>query len=61
MWEEMKTSKKLRSKVVHDACQTDKILWYDIVYKLIKLVLVLLVATADVERIFPSMNFVKTS
>jgi hypothetical protein len=39
--------------------KTDKILPYDIVYKLLKLVLVLPVATAGVERIFSSMNFVK--
>lgn len=39
--------------------KTDKILRYDIVYKLLKLVLVLPVATAGVERIFSSMNFVK--
>jgi hypothetical protein len=32
--------------------KTNKIVWYDIVYKLLKLVLVLLVATASVERIF---------
>jgi hypothetical protein len=38
---------------------TDKILRYDIVYKLLKLVLVLPVATAGVERIFSSMNFIK--
>jgi hypothetical protein len=39
--------------------KTDKILWYDIVYKLLKLVLVLHVTTAGVERIFSSMNFIK--
>ena len=39
--------------------KTDKILRYDIVYKLLKLVLVLPVATAGVERIFSSMNFIK--
>ncbi|KAI5021452.1 hypothetical protein ZWY2020_058182 [Hordeum vulgare] len=39
--------------------KTDRILWYDIVYKLLKLVLVLPVATADVERVFSSMNYIK--
>ena len=39
--------------------KTDKVLWYDIVYKLLKLVLVLPVATAGVERIFSSMNYIK--
>ncbi|PWZ41132.1 Zinc finger MYM-type protein 1 [Zea mays] len=39
--------------------KTDKILRYDIVYKLLKLVLVLPVATAGVERIFSSMNYIK--
>ena len=39
--------------------KTDKILRYDIVYKLLKLVLVLPVATAGVERIFSLMNFIK--
>ena len=34
-----------------------KVSRYDIVYKLLKLVLVLLVATAGVERIFSAMNF----
>jgi hypothetical protein len=33
---------------------------YDLVYLLIKLVLLLLVATASVERAFSGMNFVKT-
>jgi hypothetical protein len=37
----------------------DKIRQHDIVYKLLKLVLVLPVATAGVERIFSSMNFIK--
>jgi hypothetical protein len=39
--------------------KTDKILRYDIVYKLLKLVLVLPVATAGVERVFSSMNYIK--
>jgi hypothetical protein len=39
--------------------KTDKILRYGIVYKLLKLVLVLPVATAGVERIFSSMNYIK--
>jgi hypothetical protein len=39
--------------------QTDMHLRHDVVYKLLKLVLVLPVATASVERIFSSMNFVK--
>ena len=38
-----------------------KVSRYDIVYKLLKLVLLLPVATAGVERIFSIMNFVKTS
>ena len=33
--------------------------WYGIVYKLLKLVLVLPVATASVERIFFAMNTIK--
>jgi hypothetical protein len=37
----------------------DRVLRYDIVYKLMKLVLVLLVATAGVERFFSLMNFIK--
>jgi len=32
---------------------------YDIVYKLLKLVLVLLAATASIERIFSAMNTIK--
>ena len=36
-----------------------KVSRYDIVYKLLKLVLLLPVATAGVERIFSIMNFVK--
>ena len=36
-----------------------KVSRYDIVYKLLKLVLLLPVATASVERIFSIMNFVK--
>ena len=36
-----------------------KVSQYDIVYKLLKLVLLLPVATASVERIFSIMNFVK--
>ena len=36
-----------------------KVSRYDIVYKLLKLVLLLLIATAGVERIFYIMNFVK--
>jgi hypothetical protein len=39
--------------------KTDRALQYDIVYKLLKLVLVLPVATAGVERVFSSMNFIK--
>jgi hypothetical protein len=39
--------------------KTDKVPRYDIVYKLLKLVLVLPVATAGVERIFSTMNFIK--
>jgi len=38
-----------------------KVSRYDIVYKLLKLVLLLPVATAGVEMIFSIMNFVKTS
>jgi hAT family C-terminal dimerisation region len=37
-----------------------KILLYPLVYKLVKLVLILLVATASVERVFSTMNIVKT-
>jgi hypothetical protein len=32
---------------------------YYVVYKLLKLVLILLVATASVERVFSTMNYVK--
>jgi hypothetical protein len=38
---------------------TKKNLSHDMVYKLLKLVLILLVATASVERVFSSMNYVK--
>jgi hypothetical protein len=53
--------KKLRSlaELSMMLVKTDKILWYDIVYKLLKLVLVLPVATSGVERIFSLMNFIK--
>ena len=37
--------------------KTGRALRYDIVYKLLKLVLVLPVATAGVERVFSSMNY----
>jgi hypothetical protein len=37
----------------------DKVDRYIIVYKLLKLVLVLPVATAGVERIFSTMNYIK--
>jgi hypothetical protein len=39
--------------------QIKKSIKHDIVYKLLKLVLVLTVATATVERVFSSMNYVK--
>ena len=39
--------------------KTERVLRYDIVYKLLKLVLVLPVATAGVERVFSSMNYIK--
>jgi hypothetical protein len=39
--------------------ETKKNLTYNIVYKLLKLVLILPVATATVERVFSSMNYVK--
>ena len=39
--------------------ETKKHTKYDIVYKLLKLVLILPVATASVERVFSSMNYVK--
>lgn len=39
----------------------DKVERYSIVYKLLKLVLVLPVATAGVERIFSTMNFIKNN
>ena len=37
----------------------DKVDMFNIVYKLLKLVLVLPVATAGVERIFSTMNYIK--
>ena len=40
--------------------KTQMTLRYDIVYKLLKLVLVLPVATAGVERVFSSMNHIKS-
>jgi hypothetical protein len=40
--------------------EKDKLSRYDIVYKLLKLVLLLPVATAGVESIFSIMNFVKS-
>jgi hypothetical protein len=50
----MKNFKNLKSlaELYMMLLKTDKILRYDIVYKLLKLVLVLHVATAGVERIF---------
>jgi hypothetical protein len=39
--------------------KTKKNLSHDMVYKLLKLVLILPVATASVERVFSSMNYVK--
>uniref|UniRef100_A0A0A9AXX2 HAT C-terminal dimerisation domain-containing protein n=1 Tax=Arundo donax TaxID=35708 RepID=A0A0A9AXX2_ARUDO len=39
--------------------ETNKHLRHDVVYRLLKLVLVLPVATASVERVFSSMNYVK--
>jgi hypothetical protein len=39
--------------------ETKKCNTFDIVYKLLKLALVLPVATASVERVFSAMNFVK--
>jgi hypothetical protein len=39
--------------------KTNKIVRYDIVYKLLKLMLVLLVATGDVERIFSATSTIK--
>jgi hypothetical protein len=39
--------------------QTKKSTKHDIMYKLLKLVLVLPVATATVERVFSSVNYVK--
>jgi hypothetical protein len=39
--------------------QTNRHNVYDLVYLLLKLVLILLVATASVERAFSTMNFVK--
>ena len=35
-----------------------KVSWYDIVYKLLKLPLVVPIATAGVERIFSTMNYI---
>uniref|UniRef100_A0A0A9F382 HAT C-terminal dimerisation domain-containing protein n=1 Tax=Arundo donax TaxID=35708 RepID=A0A0A9F382_ARUDO len=39
--------------------KTKKNIRHDVVYKLLKLVLILPVATASVERVFSSMNYVK--
>ncbi len=39
--------------------KTNKVSRYDLVYKLLKFVLVLPVATASVERVFSSMNYIK--
>ena len=39
--------------------ETEKDDQYHVVYKLLKLVLILPVATASVERVFSTMNFVK--
>jgi hypothetical protein len=39
--------------------ETNKSMTYNLVYKLLKLVLTLPVATASVERVFYSMTFVK--
>jgi hypothetical protein len=39
--------------------ETKKHTKYDVVYKLLKLVLILPMATASVERVFSSMNYVK--
>ncbi|XP_052165071.1 uncharacterized protein LOC127782037 [Oryza glaberrima] len=39
--------------------KTNKVSRYDLVYRLLKLVLVLPVATAGVERVFSSMNYIK--
>ena len=39
--------------------ETNKNMTYNLVYKLLKLVLTLPVATASVERVFSSMTFVK--
>jgi len=36
-----------------------KVSWYDIVYKLLKLPLVVPIATAGVERIFSTVNYIK--
>jgi hypothetical protein len=36
-----------------------KVSWYDIVYKLLKLLLVLPIAIAGVERIFSTVNYIK--
>ena len=40
--------------------KTGKVSRYDIVYKLLKLLLVLPIATAGVERIFSTVNYIKT-
>ena len=39
--------------------ETNKSVTYNLVYKLLKLVLILPVATASVERVFSSMTYVK--
>ncbi|KAI4969793.1 hypothetical protein ZWY2020_000707 [Hordeum vulgare] len=51
----MKNIAQLSAKLV----ETKKNISYAIVYKLLKLVLILPVATASVERVFSSMNYVK--
>uniref|UniRef100_I1QLQ4 HAT C-terminal dimerisation domain-containing protein n=2 Tax=Oryza glaberrima TaxID=4538 RepID=I1QLQ4_ORYGL len=39
--------------------KTERVCRYELVYRLLKLVLVLPVATAGVERVFSSMNYIK--
>ena len=39
--------------------KTDRVHRYELVYRLLKLVLILPVATAGVERVFSSMNYIK--
>jgi hypothetical protein len=54
---ELKSLSELSEKIV----ETNKHNVYPLVYKLVKLALILPVATASVERVFSAMNFVKNN